>query len=159
MDRILTIGVYGWTAEAWLAALRQAGCDVVVDIRARRGVRGRESAFANRSRLETALSEAGVGYVHLPDLAPSRTTRDTQVAADISSGTAKRDRSGLHPAFADAYLAEVAGRTDWHAVAAAIPGTAPALLCVERLPSACHRSLAAAELARIASVPVQDLVP
>jgi uncharacterized protein (DUF488 family) len=159
MDRILTIGVYGWTAEAWTAALGRAGCDLVVDIRARRGVRGRDYAFANRARLKAALAEAGIRYIHLRELAPSRSTRDAQAAADAAMRTVKRDRSGLADSFIHAYRIEVGERVEWAAIAARLDASAPALLCVERVPAACHRSIAAAELARVTGCPIEDLTP
>ncbi len=159
MDRVLTIGVYGWSPERWIAALQDAGCDVVVDIRARRGVRGREHAFANSLRLQALVREAGLRYVHVPDLAPSRSTRDAQVAADIASGTRKRDRTVLGQTFVDRYQREVVDRVGWADVVKRLDGVAPALLCVERLPAACHRSIAASRLASIASVPIEDLIP
>jgi len=159
MDRILTIGVYGWSPERWITALRNAGCDLVVDIRARRGVRGREHAFANSTRLQALLHDADLPYVHLPSLAPSRATRDTQVAADALARRTKRDRSSLSEAFADAYRLQVVDQVDWAAILRTLNGTAPALLCVERLPTACHRSIVASELGRLEHVRVEDLVP
>jgi len=42
----VTIGVYGWDAERFFAALKAAQVDTFCDIRDRRGVRGAEYAFA-----------------------------------------------------------------------------------------------------------------
>jgi uncharacterized protein (DUF488 family) len=159
VDRVLTIGVYGWSPERWIAALQDAGCDTVVDIRARRGVRGREHAFANSTRLQAIVAEARLRYVHLPVLAPSRATRDAQVAADAVSKTAKRDRGCLGDGFVAAYWAEVVDVVDWQAIIAELAAAAPALLCVERLPAACHRSIVGTELAQRAGCAVVDLVP
>jgi len=159
VDRVLTIGVYGWSPERWITALHDARCDIVVDVRARRGVRGREHAFANSKRLQAIVTEAGLRYVHLPALAPSRSTRHAQVAADAVSKTTKRDRARLGDTFAAAYRAEVVDVVDWQAIIAELAAAAPALLCVERLPAACHRSIVAAELAAGADCPVVDLVP
>jgi uncharacterized protein (DUF488 family) len=159
VDRVLTIGVYGWSPERWVAALHDARCDLVVDIRARRGVRGPEHAFANSKRLQAIVAEAGLRYAHLPVLAPSRATRDAQVAADAASKTAKRDRALLGDAFVAAYQAEVVDAVDWQPIIAELTGATPALLCVERLPAACHRSIVADELAQRAGCPVVDLVP
>ena len=158
MERILTIGVYGWDGPRWMDALTRAGCDQVVDIRARRGVRGSEYAFANRTRLEAALGQAGIAYVHIPELAPSRDIRDAQVAADRTQGVAKRDRTTLATTFLDRYREGVVDVVDWEGIAARLTGSKPALLCVERVPSACHRSLAAARLAVECAVAVEDLL-
>lgn len=159
MERLLTIGVYGWDADRWLAALQDAGCDEVVDIRARRGVRGREYAFANRSRLEERLAAAGIRYRYIPELAPARATRDAQTSIDKAAGVRKRERAVVGDAFIEAYRRDVLAHVDWTVVARSIVGSAPALLCVERMPAACHRSLAAARLSEEVGVKVEDLVP
>lgn len=44
MGRLVTVGVYGFTAERFLTALEQAKVDVLLDVRQRRGVRGSEYA-------------------------------------------------------------------------------------------------------------------
>jgi uncharacterized protein (DUF488 family) len=159
VERVLTIGVYGWEANAWLSALASAGCDRVVDIRARRGVRGREYEFANHRRLEALLRHAGIAYLHLPELAPSREMRDVQAAADAASRQPKRARTVLDAAFAEAYEQGIAAQVDWADLVRRVDGVAPALLCVERLPTACHRSIAASRLAASAGVRVEDLIP
>src|SRR5688572_26927692 len=79
---ILTIGVYGWRQDDFLERLATAGVDVVVDIRARRGVRGAEYAFANRTRLISDLERAGFRYLHMPELAPTPEIRTLQKRAD-----------------------------------------------------------------------------
>jgi hypothetical protein len=40
--RVVTIGVYGFTVDRFLTALREAGVDALLDVRQRRGVRGSE---------------------------------------------------------------------------------------------------------------------
>lgn len=92
LEWVVTIGVYGFKSESFVAALQSAGVDLFVDIRARRGIRGSEYAFANALRLEAALAAAGIRYMHAKELAPSETVRDFQRAADVESGVAKRDR-------------------------------------------------------------------
>ena len=44
--RLYTIGVYGFTKQTFHDALDEARIDAVVDIRRRRGVRGREYSFS-----------------------------------------------------------------------------------------------------------------
>src|SRR5437660_1079576 len=62
---LATIGVYGWTADTFLDALRRAGVRQLLDVRQRRGVRGREYAWANAVRLQAALGDGGpqAGYL------------------------------------------------------------------------------------------------
>lgn len=159
LERVATIGVYGFDAERFFAAVLDARTDLFCDLRARRGVRGRQYAFANARRLEQRLAELAIPYRHLPGLAPTKETRSLQHAADASAGTAKRDRGELAPSFVQAYerqLESPDARAALEAIRAA--STAPLLFCVERTPAACHRSLAAARLAS-GSIPVDHLLP
>jgi uncharacterized protein (DUF488 family) len=68
--RLVTVGVYDWTLETFLAALREAGVVQLLDVRQRRGVRGSRYPRANSQRLQAALADAGIAYEHLPELAP-----------------------------------------------------------------------------------------
>ncbi|CAN5174896.1 hypothetical protein BH18ACT12_BH18ACT12_10290 [soil metagenome] len=71
MGTIATIGVYGWTLEKFLAAFRAADVTQVLDVRQRRGVRGSEYAWSNATRLQAALADAGIDYLHHRELAPT----------------------------------------------------------------------------------------
>jgi len=117
-------------------------------VRQRRGVRGREYAWANAKRLQAALEEAGIGYEHQPELAPTTELRQLQYAEDDRQGVGKRSRSELAPAYRERYTAEILDRADLSGLAASLPADgAGALFCVERDPEACHRSLIAERLA------------
>ena len=157
---LVTIGVYDWTLDAFLAALSEADVREVLDVRQRRGVRGAKYAWANAKRLEAALGEAGVGYRHLPDLAPTTDLRELQYAEDERAGEGKRSRTRLADAYVERYTREILDRADLDAIVAGLPaaGTA-ALLCVERDPGACHRSLVAERLERDHGVRVEHLTP
>jgi uncharacterized protein (DUF488 family) len=160
MPELATIGVYGFTAGTFLAALRDADVQLVVDVRQRRGVRGAEYAWANSLRLQAALAEAGIGYRHEPSLAPTTELRALQYREDERAGVGKRSREQLAPAYRERYSAEILDRADLGAVVAALaPSGRSALLCVERDPAACHRSLAAARIAERYRLPLRDLVP
>jgi uncharacterized protein (DUF488 family) len=145
--RLLTIGVYGWAWDTFLAALRAAGAAQVLDVRQRRGVRGSEYAWANAKRLEAALTDAGVGYEHRPELAPTTELRQLQYAEDDRVGVGKRSRTELAPAYVAGYTAEVLEAADLDALADVLGRGTAALLCVERDPEACHRALAAERIA------------
>ncbi len=146
--RIATIGVYGFTAQTFRAELLDAGVGLVADVRQRRGVRGSEYAWANSQRLQRMLADAGIGYRHLKELAPTTELRRAQYAEDDRRGVGKRNRAELAPVYVSGYTDEILDRVDLGAVVAELPGDAPtALLCVERDPEACHRSLIAGRLA------------
>lgn len=154
-----TIGVYGFDRDAFLAALTGAGVDLLLDVRQRRGVRGSEYAWANAKRLESALDEAGIGYSHLSELAPTTEMRQLQYAEDEKRGEGKRSRTELAPAYVERYTAEVLDQVDLAPVVRWIGNSHPALLCVERDPEACHRSLVAERLGREFGFAVEHLRP
>ena len=157
---LVTIGVYDWTLDAFLAALAEADVREVLDVRQRRGVRGAQYAWANAKRLEAALVEAGIAYRHLPELAPTTELRQLQYAEDDRTGEGKRSRTRLADAYVERYTREILDRADLDAVVALLPAEgAAALLCVERDAEACHRSLVADRLARDHGVRVEHLTP
>ena len=84
--RVATIGVYDFTGATFLAALRDADVELLLDVRQRRGVRGPDYAWANSMRLQAALAEAGIAYRHHPGLAPTTELRQLQYAEDERRG-------------------------------------------------------------------------
>ena len=148
MRTVATIGVYGFTAEMFLERLREAGVGVLVDVRQRRGVRGSEYAWANSKRLQATLAEAGIEYRHRKELAPTSELRRLQYREDDRQGVGKRSRTQLAREYRERYIAEILDRADLDAVVAELPADrATVLMCVERDPEACHRSLIAERLA------------
>jgi hypothetical protein len=120
----------------------------VLDVRQRRGVRGSEYAWANAQRLQAALAEAGIEYSHHREVAPTTELRELQYRTDDRHGVGKRSRVELAPEYRERYLREILGRVDLASIVAELPSdVASALLCVERDPEACHRSLIAERLA------------
>jgi uncharacterized protein (DUF488 family) len=157
---LTTIGVYGFTVDTFLSTLDAAGVGLVLDVRQRRGVRGPEYAWANAQRLTAALAAAGIGYRHLKELAPTTELRRLQYRADDAAGVGKRSRERLAPEYVERYRREILERVDLAALAASLPrDTVSALLCVEREPAACHRSLAAERLAAELGSPLGHLLP
>lgn len=159
MAAIATIGVYGFDRETFLETLAGAGVELVLDVRQRRGVRGSEYAWANARRLQDSLKEAGIGYSHLKELAPTTELRQAQYRADARRGEGKRSRTVLAPEYAERYTAEILDRVDLAPIVKWIGGSSAALLCVERDPQACHRSLIAARLRSEWDFSVEDLRP
>jgi uncharacterized protein (DUF488 family) len=148
MARLATLGVYGFTADGFMDALREADVRQLLDVRQRRGVRGSEYSWANARRLQAVLAEAGIDYRHHPELAPTTELRQLQYREDERRGEGKRSRSVLAPEYVERYTKEVLDRADLRPIVAAMPAKgAAALFCVERDPEACHRSLIASRLA------------
>ena len=149
MVRLATIGVYGFTAAAFMEALREADVRQLLDVRQRRGVRGTEYAWANARRLQAALAGAGIEYRHHRELAPTTELRQLQYREDDRRGEGKRSRSKLAPEYVERYTREILDQVDLGPIVASMPTDgAAALFCVERDPEACHRSLIAERLAR-----------
>ncbi len=126
--RIFTIGYEAATMDEFLAALRQAGIARVIDVRAL--PLSRRPGFS-KSPLRAALAEAGIDYVHLKALG---TPADGRAAA----------RSGRHSDMARIYAGQLelpeamVQSAEMLALAAEQPS---ALLCFERDPAHCHRTL------------------
>ena len=160
MRRIVTIGLYGLTAEAFLDTLTGAGVGLLLDLRQRRGVRGPDYSWANSARLQRALAAADIGYRHVKGLAPTTELRQLQYREDDRLGVGKRSRVALADEYRERYLREILDRGDLDAILASLPaiGTT-ALLCVERDSEACHRSLIAARMAERYDVSVAHLTP
>jgi uncharacterized protein (DUF488 family) len=157
---VATIGVYGATLERFLDALHANDVHLLVDVRQRRGVRGSEYAWANAQRLQAALADAGIAYSHHKELAPTTELRHLQYAEDARSGAGKRTRVGLAPAYIERYTREILGQIDLAPLVAEMPDDATsALMCVERDPEACHRSLVAERLHADFGLPIVHLRP
>jgi uncharacterized protein (DUF488 family) len=158
---VATVGVYGFSAESFLAALRGADVRRVLDVRQRRGVRGPDYAWANSLRLQAALAAAGIGYSHVKALAPTTELRHLQYAEDARQGVGKRSRSLLAPEYVERYTREILDPADLDALLVSeLPASGrAALMCVERDPEACHRSLVAARLAESHGASVVNLRP
>jgi uncharacterized protein (DUF488 family) len=156
---IATIGVYGFDREAFLETLAAAKVELVLDVRQRRGVRGSEYAWANSRRLQDALAEADIGYTHLKELAPTTELRQAQYREDARRGEGKRSRTTLGSEYASRYTEEILDRVDLEPIVKWVGGSFGALLCVERDPEACHRSLIAVRLENDWGFNVEHLRP
>ena len=126
--RIFTIGYEGTTVGEFLAALQKAGVERVIDVRA--VPNSRRPGFS-KTPLRSALAEAGIDYVHLRALG---TPADGRAAARAGrKDELKRIYAGqleLPEA-----IAETGKMLD---LSREKPS---ALLCYERDPAACHRTL------------------
>jgi uncharacterized protein (DUF488 family) len=147
---IVTIGVYGFTREAFFQALLDMHVDIFCDLRARRGVRGSQYTFVNSARLQQSLQEIGIRYVHCKELAPSAALRAVQTEEDRQAHIAKRARSTLSQRFIQGYKQECLALFDARQFMTPISENAAiiCLFCVEHEPDACHRSLVAQHLAQ-----------
>lgn len=157
---LATIGVYCFSAETFLNALRAADVMQVIDVRQRRGVRGPDFTWANSRRLQALLAGAGIAYAHHRELAPTTELRQLQYREDDRTGVGKRSRELLAPEYMARYVREILDSAPLETLLAELPqrGIA-ALLCVECAAAACHRSLIAARLSERHEFTIEHLEP
>jgi uncharacterized protein (DUF488 family) len=126
--RIFTIGYEGATVPEFIAALQRAGAERVIDVRAL--PLSRRPGFS-KSPLRGALHEAGIDYVHLKALGTPSAGRTAA-------------RAGRHADMARIYAGQLelpeamVQSAEMLELAAERPS---ALLCMEREPAHCHRTL------------------
>ena len=126
--RIFTIGYEGTTMDEFLAALKAAGVERLIDVRAL--PLSRRPGFS-KSPLRAALEEAGIEYVHLKALG---TPAEGRSAA----------RAGRHADLERIYASQlelpeaIVQGAQMIELAKEKPS---ALLCFEREPAHCHRTL------------------
>ncbi|WP_230480821.1 DUF488 domain-containing protein [Sphingomonas sp. Leaf21] len=128
MTTIFTIGYEGATVDGFLATLQQAGVARLIDVRAL--PLSRRPGFS-KSSLAASLKAAGIDYVHLKDLGTPKRGRDAAKKGDVATLQAVYDDQLALPE-AQAAAARMLD------LAAEAPS---ALLCYERDPCHCHRTL------------------
>ena len=145
MHTIATIGYEGATVASFQEALRDAGIDLLVDVRALAS--SRRPGFA-KTRLAANAQEAGAEYLHLRALG---TPSDGRAAARAGRHEEMRRifREQLATPEAQAELALVADLVR--------QGRRVCLLCFEARPEHCHRSLVADALQRLVPARIAHL--
>lgn len=160
MQKLVTIGGYGYTEASFLEALKKANVGAFVDIRQRRGMRGSKYAFLNSERLQASMQRAGIRYLHVKELAPTSSIRGVQKDADKEASVSKQARTRLSDEFAAAYRRDILATFDSTRFDALVGiDTVVALFCVESRPEACHRSIAAEKIASDRGVAVEHIAP
>ncbi len=125
---IFTIGYEGATVDTVVAALAGAGVERVIDVR--QLPLSRRPGFS-KSSLAAALGERGIDYVHLKPLGTPKPGRDAAKHGDHATLAAiYADQLALPEAqVAAAKLRDLAAEKP------------SAVLCFEREPGRCHRTL------------------
>ncbi len=142
--RLLTIGYEAARFDQVRMALLEAGTRLLIDVRA--VATSRRPGFSKRL-LAGGLAEAGIGYLHLQPLGTPKDGRDAVRRGDVEA---------MHRIF----LAHVSGDRSQAALAEAralAAETRACLLCFERDPTHCHRSLVAGMIADATGLAVHHL--
>ena len=137
--RIFTIGYEQATVLEVIAALQKAGVERVIDVRA--VAASRRPGFS-KTALGGALREVGIAYEHLRALGTPKDGREA--AKSGAQATLERVYAGqLELPEAQAAAAILLDRVD---------AQPTAILCYEREPAECHRTLLIAAIASEAEV-------
>ena len=126
--KIYTIGYEGTTMAEFIATLKAAGVEQIIDVRA--VPLSRRPGFS-KNVLAASLKEAGIAYVGLKALGTPKLGRDAAKKGDVATLEAVYEGQ-LELPEAQVQAAQM------RELAAERPS---ALLCFERDPSHCHRTL------------------
>lgn len=128
MSIIYTIGYEGTDIDRFVQTLKLVGIEVLVDVRA--VPVSRKKGFS-KTKLGARCAISGLGYEHLVDLGDPKNGRDAA-------------RGGRHAEFKRIYgshLAEAPTVTAIERVADLASSNVICLMCFERDPLTCHRSM------------------
>ncbi len=135
MPDLFTIGYQQTTQPAVIDALREAGVTHLLDVRA--VPQSRKPGFS-KSVFGASLEAAGIRYTHLRGLGTPKAGRDA-----VRHGHPEI----MHRIFR-AHMAEPAAQADLARAGAFATAAPVCLLCFERDPAQCHRTLVAEFLGR-----------
>jgi uncharacterized protein (DUF488 family) len=145
--KLATIGYQGATVGSFLDALKAAGTELLVDVRA--VASSRRPGFS-KSRLAASLDEVGIGYLHLRGLGTPPPGR----AAARAGRFAELRRIYLEHLETPGASAELETLADLVRA-----GRRVCLLCFEHDPAQCHRSMVAGALGALLPLSVTHLIP
>lgn len=133
MTQIYTIGYEGTDIERFVQTLKIIGVEQLIDVRA--VALSRKKGFS-KNGLRERLEAEGIEYVHLAALGDPKDGRDAA-------------RAGRYDQFRKIYskhLSSDAAQDGLKSLAKLITGKPTCLMCFERDPAECHRSIVASEL-------------
>ena len=133
MTTLHTIGYEGCSIEDFVSTLTRAGISTLIDIRD--VPISRKRGFSKRI-LAGCLAERGIAYVHLREPGDPKPGREAARRGDI-------------PGFQKIFRSHLAGDEAQDGLAVALEiaiGSASCLLCFERDPETCHRTIVAQEV-------------
>lgn len=133
-QRLYTIGYEGAVIEDFLATLSACGVGQVIDIR---DVPVSRKKGFSKSALAEALSANGITYTHLKDLGDPKPGREAA-------------RRGEFAEFKKIFARHLKSKSAQNALAVAVASAeamVSCLLCFERSPTNCHRTIVATAMA------------
>lgn len=144
MTIIFTIGYEGAAMADFLATLSRAGVRHVMDVREL--PQSRRPGFSKKS-LSQALSSVGIEYTHVRQLGDPKHGREA----------ARRGNMEEFRSIFEAHMDLQASQESLEDAAKAVMQSPTVLMCYERDPMHCHRSLIVQRLLRLRSLQVTHL--
>jgi uncharacterized protein (DUF488 family) len=144
MPELCTIGYESYTQPELIARLREAGVEVLIDVRA---VASSRKAGFSKTLLAGGLVEAGIEYVHLRGLGTPKPGREA----------ARAGRVAEMQAIYEEQLKSPEAEHDMARAEAIVAERPAALLCLEADAAICHRRIVADRLRERLGIAVRDL--
>ena len=138
---ICATGVYGKTEHEFFDSLLSENITLFVDIRQRRGMRGKKYSFVNSLYLQENFKKINIKYLYLKDLAPTSEIRQEQKVEDDKNAIRKSLRTELHSSFIEKYNKNILDSFNYDQILQLIKREKIVFFCVEKDCNACHRSL------------------
>jgi uncharacterized protein (DUF488 family) len=143
--KLATVGYERDTQPAVIDRLKQAGVELVIDVRA---VASSRKAGFSKTLLSASLNAEGIGYVHLRELG---TPKPGRIAAR------KGHVAEMHEIF-KAHMAEPAAQLELAKATELVrDGQKVALLCYEADAQACHRTIVAERICETLNCEIENL--
>lgn len=143
MKTIFTIGYEGIDIDRFVSVLQDARISVLADVRA--VTVSRKQGFS-KNKLRQRLARAGIEYVHMRDLGDPKPGREA----------ARAGRYDTFRAIYGQHLASFEAQSALAALTHIVTDRSTCLMCYERDPSTCHRSIVAQAISS-AGLQVRDL--
>lgn len=144
MSVVYTVGYEGTDIERFVSTLKAVGVQCLADVRA--VPISRKKGFSKK-KLAARMEAEGIEYIHFQPLGDPKPGRDA----------ARSGQYDLFRAIYDAHLDSDNAQASLRELTAVAGGTPTCLLCFERDPSTCHRSVVAGEMSQRAGFEVFDL--
>ncbi|HEY8004333.1 MAG TPA: DUF488 domain-containing protein [Phenylobacterium sp.] len=143
--KLATIGYERDTQAAVIQRLKDAGVELLIDVRA---VAASRRAGFSKTLLSASLNDAGIGYLHLRQLGTPKVGRDFARKGKIAE---------MHEIF-EAHMAEPGAQLELAKATEIVGGNQKvALLCYEADAAGCHRTILARRICDALGCEIENL--
>ncbi|MDP3255252.1 MAG: DUF488 domain-containing protein [Bosea sp. (in: a-proteobacteria)] len=134
MAVVYTIGYEGTDIDRFVQTLQHVGVEVLADVRA--VTVSRKKGFS-KNGLRERLNAAGIAYLHFPELGDPKPGREA----------AREGRIADFQRIYGEHLGRAEAQSDLISLGEVVDGRSTCLMCFERDPKVCHRTIVAKALA------------